>query len=284
MLKKRRKFCCWKDHWGTDFQSSIKFIKQLNNSGLSVTVDHLGEFVDSKEVTLERTAECIETIEMISREKLDSQVSLKMTSLGLDIDHKLVIENMTKILDTAEKHKVMVTIDMEDEVRCQATIDIFRQFKEKYSCISTVLQAYLFRTEKDLEDLAQYKPFLRLVKGAYKESPEVAFPEKDDVDENYKKLIKQSLLNGNYTAIASHDDKIIEYTKELAKKFDIPNTQFEFQMLYGMRNKTQYELVKQGYKMRVYVPYGLDWYGYFMRRLAERPSNIAFAFKGMVRS
>ncbi|TDL87673.1 proline dehydrogenase [Vibrio vulnificus] len=269
---------------GTDFQSSIKFIKQLNNSGLSVTVDHLGEFVDSKEVTLERTAECIETIEMISREKLDSQVSLKMTSLGLDIDHKLVIENMTKILDTAEKHKVMVTIDMEDEVRCQATIDIFRQFKEKYSCISTVLQAYLFRTEKDLEDLAQYKPFLRLVKGAYKESPEVAFPEKNDVDENYKKLIKQSLLNGNYTAIASHDDKIIEYTKELAKKHDIPNTQFEFQMLYGMRNKTQYELVKQGYKMRVYVPYGLDWYGYFMRRLAERPSNIAFAFKGMVRS
>lgn len=269
---------------GTDFQSSIKFIKQLNNSGLSVTVDHLGEFVDSKEVTLERTAECIETIEMISREKLDSQVSLKMTSLGLDIDHKLVIENMTKILDTAEKHKVMVTIDMEDEVRCQATIDIFRQFKERYSCISTVLQAYLFRTEKDLEDLGQYKPFLRLVKGAYKESPEVAFPEKNDVDENYKKLIKQSLLNGNYTAIASHDDKIIEYTKELAKKYDIPNTQFEFQMLYGMRNKTQYELVKQGYKMRVYVPYGLDWYGYFMRRLAERPSNIAFAFKGMVRS
>ncbi|PAE38180.1 proline dehydrogenase family protein [Bacillus sp. 7884-1] len=269
---------------GTDFQSSIKFIKQLNNSGLSVTVDHLGEFVDSKEVTQERTAECIETIEMISREKLDSQVSLKMTSLGLDIDHNLVIENMTKILDTAEKHKIMVTIDMEDEVRCQATIDIFRQFKEKYSCISTVLQAYLFRTEKDLEDLGQYKPFLRLVKGAYKESAEVAFPEKNDVDENYKKLIKQSLLNGNYTAIASHDDKIIEYTKELAKKFDIPNTQFEFQMLYGMRNKTQYELVKQGYKMRVYVPYGLDWYGYFMRRLAERPSNIAFAFKGMVRS
>ncbi|MGE7185904.1 proline dehydrogenase family protein [Peribacillus sp. NPDC006672] len=269
---------------GTDFQSSIKFIKQLNNSGLSVTVDHLGEFVDSKEVTHERTAECIETIEMISREKLDSQISLKMTSLGLDIDHNLVIENMTKILDTAEKHKVMVTIDMEDEVRCQATIDIFRQFKEKYSCISTVLQAYLFRTEKDLEDLAQYKPFLRLVKGAYKESPEVAFPEKDDVDENYKKLIKQSLLNGNYTAIASHDDKIIEFTKELAKKYDIPNTQFEFQMLYGMRSKTQYELVKQGYKMRVYVPYGLDWYGYFMRRLAERPSNIAFAFKGMVRS
>lgn len=282
--KRGGSFAAGKIIGGTDFQSSIKFIKQLNDSGLSVTVDHLGEFVDSKKVTQERTAECIETIEMISREKLDSQVSLKMTSLGLDIDHALVIENMTKILDTAEKHGVMVTIDMEDEVRCQATIDIFRQFKEKYNCISTVLQAYLFRTEKDLDDLGQYKPFLRLVKGAYKESPEVAFPEKADVDENYKKLIKQSLLNGNYTAIASHDDKIIEYTKELAKKHNIPNTQFEFQMLYGMRNKTQHELVKQGYKMRVYVPYGLDWYGYFMRRLAERPSNISFAFKGMVRS
>ncbi|AOH56828.1 proline dehydrogenase family protein [Peribacillus muralis] len=282
--KRGGSFAAGKIIGGTDFQSSIKFIKQLNDSGLSVTVDHLGEFVDSKKVTQERTAECIETIEMISREKLDSQVSLKMTSLGLDIDHALVIENMTKILDTAEKHGVMVTIDMEDEVRCQATIDIFRQFKEKYSCISTVLQAYLFRTEKDLDDLGQFKPFLRLVKGAYKESPEVAFPEKKDVDENYKKLIKQSLLNGNYTAIASHDDKIIEFTKELAKKHNIPNTQFEFQMLYGMRSKTQHELVKQGYKMRVYVPYGLDWYGYFMRRLAERPSNISFAFKGMVRS
>jgi proline dehydrogenase len=282
--KRGGSFAAGKIIGGTDFQSSIKFIKQLNESGLLVTVDHLGEFVDSEEVTRERTAECIETIELISREKLDSQVSLKMTSLGLDIDHKLVIENMTKILDTAEKHNVMVTIDMEDEVRCQATLDIFSQFKAKYSCISTVLQAYLYRTEKDLRDLAQYKPFLRLVKGAYKESPEVAFPEKADVDENYKKLIEQSLLNGNYTAIASHDDQIIEYTKMLAKKHNIPNTMFEFQMLYGMRSKTQLELVKQGYKMRVYVPYGLDWYGYFMRRLAERPSNIAFAFKGMVKS
>ncbi|WP_203289629.1 proline dehydrogenase [Metabacillus sp. cB07] len=282
--KRGGSFAAGKIIGGTDFKSSIKFIRQLNDSGLSVTVDHLGEFVDSEAVTRERTAECIETIEMISREKLDSQVSLKMTSLGLDIDRKLVIENMTKILDTAERHGVMVTIDMEDEVRCQATLDIFKEFKAKYSYISTVLQAYLYRTERDLSDLADYQPFLRLVKGAYKESPEVAFPEKKDVDENYKKLIEQSLLNGNYTAIASHDDQIIEYTKMLAKKHHIPNSQFEFQMLYGMRSKTQLDLVKQGYKMRVYVPYGLDWYGYFMRRLAERPSNIAFAFKGMVKS
>lgn len=269
---------------GIDFPSSIRFIRDLNNKGLAVTVDHLGEFVDSVEVANERTEECMKTIEMISKEKLDAQVSLKMTSLGLDIDHSLVVKNMTRILDTAEQNNVMVTIDMEDVPRCQATLDLFKQFREKYSCVSTVLQAYLYRTEDDLKDLGSFKPFLRLVKGAYKEPAEVAFPDKKDVDENYKKLIKQSLLNGNYTAIASHDDQIIEFTKAFAKEHHISNDKFEFQMLYGMRNKTQLELVKQGYKMRVYVPYGLDWYGYFMRRLAERPSNIAFAFKGMVKS
>jgi proline dehydrogenase len=269
---------------GIDFQSSIRFIRDLNNKGLAVTVDHLGEFVNSVEVANERTEECLQTIQMISKEKLDSQVSLKMTSLGLDIDHSLVVKNMTRILDTAEQHNIMVTIDMEDVPRCQATIDLFKQFREKYSCVSTVLQAYLYRTEDDLKDLSSYKPFLRLVKGAYKEPAEVAFPEKKDVDENYKQLIKQSLLNGNYTAIASHDDQMIEFTKAFAKKHQISNDKFEFQMLYGMRNKTQLELVNQGYKMRVYVPYGLDWYGYFMRRLAERPSNIAFAFKGMTKS
>jgi len=269
---------------GTDFQSSIKVIRDLNNQGLMTTVDHLGEFVNSEKVARERTEEAVQTIETISTEKLDSHLSLKMTSLGLDIDHGLVISSMTKILDTAEKHGVMVTIDMEDVPRCQATLDLFKQFKEKYSCVSTVLQAYLYRTEQDLKELSESKPFLRLVKGAYKETAEVAFPEKKDVDENYKKLIEQSFNYGLYTAIATHDDKMIAFTKELAAKLNIPKDRYEFQMLYGMRTKTQLELVKQGYKVRVYVPYGQDWYGYFMRRLAERPANIAFAFKGIVKA
>lgn len=282
--KRGGNFAAGKIIGGTDFQSSIRFIRELNSQGLSVTVDHLGEFVDSVAVAKERTLECMQTIEMIRKENLDSQVSVKMTSLGLDIDRQLVVDNMTKILDTAEKHQIMVTIDMEDVPRCQSTIDLFKQFREKYSCVSTVLQAYLYRTEQDLKDLHSLQPFLRLVKGAYKESPEVAFPDKKDVDENYKRLIEQSLLNGNYTAIASHDDAMVEYTKELAKRQNISKNQFEFQMLYGMRSKLQLELVKEGYKVRVYVPYGMDWYGYFMRRLAERPANIAFAFKGMVKS
>jgi proline dehydrogenase len=268
---------------GYNFPSSIRFIKELNKQGLSVTVDHLGEFVTSDAVAKERTDECIRTIEMIAAQGLDSQVSLKMTSLGLDIDEKLVYENMTRILDTAEKHQIMVTIDMEDEQRCQKTLDIFKDFKQRYTYISTVLQAYLYRTEKDINDLDQYKPFLRLVKGAYQESADVAFPEKADVDENYKRIIKIHLLNGNYTAIATHDDAIIDYTKKLVKEHNISKDAFEFQMLYGMRSTTQKELVKEGYKMRVYVPYGNDWYGYFMRRLAERPANIAFAIKGMTK-
>ncbi|CAM3230170.1 proline dehydrogenase PutB [Bacillus spizizenii] len=268
---------------GNDFNSSIPTIRQLNSQGLSVTVDHLGEFVNSAAVARERTEECIQTIATIADQQLNSQVSLKMTSLGLDIDMDLVYENMTKILQTAEKHKIMVTIDMEDEVRCQKTLDIFKDFRKKYEYVSTVLQAYLYRTEKDIDDLDSLHPFLRLVKGAYKESEKVAYPEKSDVDENYKKIIRKQLLNGHYTAIATHDDKMIDYTKQLAKENGIANDKFEFQMLYGMRSQTQLNLVKEGYNMRVYLPYGEDWYGYFMRRLAERPSNIAFAFKGMTK-
>lgn len=228
---------------GNDFNSSIPTIRQLNSQGLSVTVDHLGEFVNSAEVARERTEECIQTIATIADQELNSHVSLKMTSLGLDIDMDLVYENMTKILQTAEKHKIMVTIDMEDEVRCQKTLDIFKDFRKKYEHVSTVLQAYLYRTEKDIDDLDSLNPFLRLVKGAYKESEKVAFPEKSDVDENYKKIIRKQLLNGHYTAIATHDDKMIDFTKQLAKEHGIANDKFEFQMLYGMRSQTQLSLL-----------------------------------------
>lgn len=268
---------------GKDFESAIPVIKRLNDQGMAVTVDHLGEFVTKAEIANERTNECIQTIQRIAETKLNSHVSLKMTSLGLDIDDDLVYRNMRNILDTAEKHRIMVTIDMEDEQRCQKTLDIFKEMKSQYEYVSTVLQAYLYRTEKDLDDLNELQPFLRLVKGAYKESAEVAYPNKKDVDQNYKKLIEKQLLAGNYTAIATHDDQMIEFTKNIAKKHNIQTNQFEFQMLYGMRSETQQALVKEGYQMRIYTPYGREWYGYYMRRLAERPANIAFALKGMTR-
>ncbi|AMB88690.1 proline dehydrogenase [Bacillus altitudinis] len=268
---------------GKDFESAIPVIKRLNDQGMAVTVDHLGEFVTKAEIANERTNECIQTIQRIAEAGLNSHVSLKMTSLGLDIDDDLVYRNMKSILDTAEKHRIMVTIDMEDEQRCQKTLDIFKEMKSQYEYVSTVLQAYLYRTEQDLDDLNELQPFLRLVKGAYKESAEVAYPNKKDVDQNYKKLIEKQLLSGNYTAIATHDDQMIEFTKRIVKKHNIQTDQFEFQMLYGMRSETQQALVKEGYQMRVYTPYGREWYGYYMRRLAERPANIAFALKGMTR-
>ncbi|GLF91756.1 proline dehydrogenase 2 [Bacillus safensis] len=268
---------------GKNFESAIPVIKRLNEQGMAVTVDHLGEFVTKAEIANERTTECIQTIQRIAEAKLNSHVSLKMTSLGLDIDDDLVYRNMKSILDTAEKHRIMVTIDMEDEQRCQKTLDIFKEMKSQYEYVSTVLQAYLYRTEKDLDDLNELHPFLRLVKGAYKESADVAYPNKKDVDHNYQKLIEKQLLTGNYTAIATHDDQMIEFTKNIVKKHNIQTSQFEFQMLYGMRSETQQALVKEGYQMRVYTPYGREWYGYYMRRLAERPANIAFALKGMTR-
>ncbi|EID45608.1 proline dehydrogenase family protein [Parageobacillus thermoglucosidasius] len=268
---------------GETIEQAVEVIKQLNKKGMAVTVDYLGEFVDNEQEANDMADHCIEAIEAIHREKLDAQLSLKMTSMGLDISEELVMRNMRRILDTAKLHDVFVTIDMEDYSRCQKTLDIFKRLKTEYDNVGTVLQAYLYRTVSDIEDLKNYHPNLRLVKGAYKEPPEVAFPDKKDVDENFKKIIKMHLLNGNYTAVATHDDAIIEYTKRLVKEYNIPNSQFEFQMLYGIRPERQEQIAREGYTMRVYVPYGTDWYGYFMRRLAERPANVAFVLKGVLR-
>lgn len=266
---------------GETVPDAVKTIKELNEKGMAVTIDHLGEFIDSESEAREAAEGCIKAIEAIADHQLDSQLSLKLTSMGLDISEDLVMENMRRILDVAEEKDVFVTIDMEDYERCEKTLEIFKKLREDYEHIGTVLQSYLYRTVDDIKELDKYHPNLRLVKGAYKESPKVAFPEKKDVDENLKKIIRIHLLNGNYTAVATHDDRMIEYTKSLVEEKDISKEQFEFQMLYGIRVERQEELVKEGYKMRVYVPYGNDWYGYFMRRLAERPANVAFVLKGV---
>ncbi|MBM6618900.1 proline dehydrogenase family protein [Bacillus suaedaesalsae] len=266
---------------GETINLAVNVIKDLNKKGLAVTIDYLGEFVDTEAEANEMADGSIEAIKAIGREGLNSQLSLKMTSMGLDISDEVVMRNMRRILEAAKENNVFVTIDMEDYSRCGKTIDIFKQLRSEYDNIGTVLQAYLYRVADDVEDLNQFKPNLRLVKGAYKESPEVAFPEKKDVDENFKKIIRMHLENGNYTAVATHDDAMIEYTKEVVKELNIPNSQFEFQMLYGIRPERHLELVKEGFTMRVYVPYGTDWYGYFMRRLAERPANVAFVLKGV---
>jgi proline dehydrogenase len=188
---------------------------------------------------------------------------------------------MNAILDRARRYNNFVRIDMEDYKHCQLSLDMYRELRKEYANLGIVIQAYLYRSEQDIADLNSCQANLRLVKGAYKESSKVAYPDKAAVDNNYKNLIKLHLNNGNYTAIASHDEQIIEFTKHFVNEQGIAKEQFEFQMLYGIRDDLQQRLTNEGYKVRVYVPYGVDWFGYFMRRLAERPANVWFVLKHM---
>lgn len=266
---------------GATIESALKTIQRLNDQGFSVTIDHLGEFVDNEQEAEAMADHCIEAIRGFGENHLDSQLSLKVTSMGLDIDRDLCVRNLRRILDVAKAHGIFITLDAEDETHASPMLDVFKELKPEYDNIGTVVQAYLYRTVDDLQDLDAYDPNLRIVKGAYKEPAEVAFPDKKDVDQNFKNLIQIHMLSGHYTAVATHDDEIIRFTKELVKKHHIGNDQFEFQMLYGIRPERQKEIIKEGYKMRIYVPYGQDWFGYNMRRLAERPANVAFVLKGV---
>lgn len=266
---------------GESVEEAAAVVKELNRENLGVTLDFLGEFVSCEKEANARTSIYVKAIEAIVQHGLDSQISLKLTSLGLDISYEMAKRNVRQILEAAKKKDVFVTIDMEDYARCETTLQLFKELKEEYSNVGTVLQAYLYRTVKDLEELNSLNPNLRLVKGAYKESEEVAYRDKSDVNENFRRIIKLQLLRGHFTAIATHDEEIIEYTKRLVKDYAIPHEQFEFQMLYGIRSERQRELVREGYSMRVYVPFGSNWYGYFMRRMAERPANAAFVIKGL---
>ncbi|WP_413376243.1 proline dehydrogenase family protein [Alkalihalobacillus sp. 1P02AB] len=264
---------------GVAIEEMIESLKELNQKGLVCTVDHLGEYVQSKEEALESTAMAIQTLEAIASSGVSSHMSVKLTQLGLDINAEFCLENMKKIVGVAKKHDIFMRIDMEDYTRCQKTLDILAELRKDYENIGTVIQAYLHRAEKDVDELQDLS--LRLVKGAYKEPAKVAYQEKEKVDENYFNIIKKHLLNGKYTAIASHDHHIIKKVKAFAKENNIPKSQFEFQMLYGMRTEMQQSIADEGYTMRVYVPFGKDWYGYFMRRLAERPQNVKFALRGL---
>lgn len=263
---------------GMTIESAIRKVQELNEKGLLCTLDHLGEFVSNREEAMEATDYNVRTLEAIAISGVNCNLSVKMTQLGLDIDRDFCLANMRKIVATAKKTNNFVRIDMEDYGHCQITLDILNELRQEYDNVGTVIQAYLYRSEQDITDLQGVS--LRLVKGAYKESPEVAYQPKEEVDANYLKIIQAHLLSGSYTAIATHDHEIIDAVKNFVKVNDIPLDRFEFQMLYGFRRELQLNLVKEGYKIRVYVPFGDDWFGYFMRRLAERPQNISFALKG----
>lgn len=269
---------------GETITTAIEKVKDFNTRGIVVTLDHLGEFVANEAEATRSAEECIATLEAIAAAGVQSHLSLKMTQLGLDISAELCMNNMRRILDVAKKYGNFVRIDMEDYAHNEITIQIFNELREAYgTTVGLVIQAYLYKSAQDIENLNHFHPNLRLVKGAYKESPDVAFPKKEDVDANYIRLIHRHLELGNFAAIATHDEAVIENVKEYVATKHIPNSQFEFQMLYGIRADLQEKLVREGYSVRVYVPYGTDWYGYFMRRLAERPANVGFVLKSMLK-
>lgn len=268
---------------GETLDSAIEVTKSLNSQGMMVTLDHLGEFIDSEQEANVMADHCIQALESFTKEGVNANLSLKLTSLGLDISQALCLQNMTRILETAQSHNHFIRIDMEDYAHLEQTFNIYEELRKTYDNFGLAIQAYLYRSEEDVKALSKFHTNLRLVKGAYKESSEVAFPDKQDVDANFKKLIQLQLENGNYAAVATHDEKIIAFTKQFVKAHHIGWDQFEFQMLYGIRPELQKQLVDEGYRVRIYVPYGNDWFGYNMRRLAERPANVGFVLKGIVK-
>lgn len=266
---------------GDTLEDAITVCQRLNAEGLDVTLDHLGESVTDEAGARKATQAYFDMIEAIAAAEVEATVSLKLTQLGLDIHEDLCMENMRAILDRAQTAGNHITIDMESTAYTDATLKIFRLLREEYENLGTVIQAYLFRSEDDMHALAAEGSFVRLCKGAYKEPPHLAFPDKADVDLNFVRLTElylspEALQNGAYLGIATHDDKMIDAAKRFITANQVPHNHFEFQMLYGIRSKLQTQLRAEGYKVRIYVGYGTEWYPFFMRRLAERPANLWF--------
>jgi proline dehydrogenase len=262
---------------GTNIDEVIKSIKELNAHGISCTVDNLGEFVFKEEEATEAKEQILNVIEAIHEHKVDAHISLKPTQLGLDIEYSFCLSNLREIVDRANNYGIFVNVDMEDTGHLQPTFDLLDDLSQEYDNVGTVIQAYLLRADEYLEKYKNYR--MRIVKGAYKEPAEYAYQNKKDIDANFIKLIEWHLLNGKFTSIATHDHNVINHVKEFVNKNNIPNDQFEFQMLYGFRKDMQLQLAKEGYNFCTYVPFGNDWYGYFMRRLAERPQNLNLVAK-----
>jgi proline dehydrogenase len=262
---------------GTNLEEAIQSIKELNAHGISCTVDNLGEFVFKKEEAAEAKNQILEVIEAIHENQVDAHISLKPSQLGLDIDYSFCLENVREIVDRASRYGIFVNMDMEDSKRLQPSFDILDELSKEYDNIGTVIQAYFFGAKDDIKKYQDFR--LRIVKGAYKEPVEIAYQEKSEIDVNFIKLIEWHLLNGKFTSIATHDHKVINHVKEFVRANNIPKEKFEFQMLYGFRKDLQLKLASEGYNFCTYVPFGNDWYGYFMRRLAERPQNLNLVAK-----
>ena len=268
---------------GDHLNDAVRVVADINRRGWSASLDHLGENVTEEKAARAAAEDYVAAFERIATERLNANVSVKLTQLGLDIAPDLCQELLTRILERAQQLDNFVRIDMEGSAYTQRTLDLVLALHERYPNCGVVLQSYLYRTVDDITRVNAAKVRVRLVKGAYKEPADVAFAKKADVDAKFEAEMQQLLLQGVYPAIATHDDRLIEATKQFARERDIPTDRFEFQMLYGIRRDLQDRLLREGYRVRIYVPYGTEWYPYLMRRLAERPANLLFIVRSLIR-
>ena len=263
---------------GNTLDEALAVCQKLNREGISTTLDYLGESVTAiEEANLSRD-HCLKAIRLIHQRKIDSTISVKLTQLGLDINQDLCFDNARQLVVLAKETQSRVEFDMESSDYVDRTLSIVQRLHQEFGCVRAVLQAYLFRTEADIKSLNALALPVRICKGAYAEPDAVAFAEKSEVDTNYLKLTRLLLEHGHYPAIATHDDRMVAGATSFAKD------RFEFQMLYGVRRDLQRKLLAQGFRVRVYVPYGEAWYPYFMRRLAERPANVIFLMRNFFKN
>ena len=267
---------------GADFDECIESLEQLTARGFLTYDSPLGEALDDEAEIAKVVEEYRLILTRLKTAYLDTTVSVKLTQFGLGISEDYSFQNILRVVDRAAQDNRFVRLSMEESPTVDATLRTYRRLRESgYENVGVVLQSYLYRSEKDLQDLLDYRPNIRIVKGAYLEPEGAAYPDKSDVDVAYLKMLKRSLSYGEFTAIATHDERIIDYTLEYVRRNDIDPDRYEFQMLLGVRRQLQEQLIDGGHQVRLAVPYGPDWYPYFMRRLAERPANVIFMLKNL---
>lgn len=268
---------------GERLDEAIEVTRDLNARGMDVTLDHLGEAVEREDQANRATDDYIRILERIDKENgIEASISIKPTQLGLAIDPELARKNLQRLGEAAREYGNFVRIDMESTDHTQSTLDVFYALFEENKNLGTVIQSYLRRSEDDIRKLASVAAPVRLCKGAYKEPEDLAFQKRQEVDDSYVKLLEILMDSDSPLAIATHDHVMIDAGKRLIEKYPNREAPVEFQMLYGIRRDLQARLVEKGYRMRVYVPYGSDWYPYFMRRMAERPANLFFVLRASV--
>jgi proline dehydrogenase len=269
---------------GETLDEAIAAARKCNELGMAASLDYLGENVSTTADAQRARDAYLEVFDRIASEKLNANVSCKLTQLGLDLSAEFCEGLVLSVVERAAGYHSFLRVDMEGSIYTQRTVELVKRIRTRSPAIGTVIQSYLYRSEGDIQDLLAYGCRVRLCKGAYKESAEVAFERKQDVDANYIRLMQMLLASGFYHAIATHDPHMIAETIRWAATKQISKNDFEFQMLYGIRTDLQRRLVNDGYGVRIYIPYGRDWFPYFMRRLAERPANVGFLLRNFFRS